>query len=210
MQSAEADEQYSAEIAACAASVAELRAELARRDQAAMGVLRQIDEFPSRAELHQYEVRINELNEEVAWKFEDTRQMFNTFNTRAEVAKCLANEKQILGTLKTLFEEALAERGKAAAASRAGLVEQIDRVVAQLHDSVARQKTKKDAEHQDLNRAREGYEELRTKQEAYAQLLARFRDAMALNEALQREIAERGIVLGGADDGEEPADAEKE
>jgi hypothetical protein len=209
LASDEGRERFEAELKKLQQQVADANTELSKKDQEVMNELRKIDEFPTRAELRQYEVRIDELNEEVAWKFAETRLNYETFNTRAEVVKCLANESTILTQIGELFESCMSEKAssKKVAADRQILLDQTTAIISQIEGSKQKQKEKHSAEMGNVAAAQRRYTELTERQREYQQLVEAFKELMEENAALKLQAAELlpETADAEADDPEEEA-----
>lgn len=205
LASNEGKERFEAERLKLLQQVADVNTELSKKDQEAMNELRKIDEFPTRAELRQYEVRIDELNEEVAWKFAETRLNYETFNTRAEVVKCLGSESTILTQIGELFEACMNEKASAkkVAADRQTLLEQTTAIVTQIEASKQKQKEKHFSEVSSVAAAQRRYTELTEKQREYQMLVDAFKEVMEENAALKLQAAELMPQADDANDGEE-------
>ncbi|CUG89846.1 Hypothetical protein, putative [Bodo saltans] len=189
----EGKEAFEAELRSLKADLDAVLNELAKRDQEAMGVMRKIDEFPTRAELQQYHVRIGELDEEIAWKFEATRLSYTVYNNRAEVLKCLKNEEDVLQQLSQLVDTCLGGGKNAAkknAAERQLLLEQSSAIVGQLKASCIKQKERVEEAVAQNTQSRTAYDALLEKQAEYNRLVADTKLRLEENELLQQQLNE--------------------
>jgi chromosome segregation ATPase len=75
---------------------------------------RKIDAYPTRLELQQYQTRVTELDEEIAWRYEETKLAFFRYNTQIEVVRCVENELEVFGTVKSQYSECLPASGSPA------------------------------------------------------------------------------------------------
>lgn len=182
---------FEGEVSALTDELSALQEELAKKDQEAMGVARKIDEYPTRAELQQYEVRISELNEEIAWKFEATRLHYNLYNTRTEIVKCLRNQDDIYTQLAQLFDTCLGKNAaKKNAAERGTLLEQTSAIVGQLKASMIKQDEKVQEELQRIVVAKRQYDALIERQQEYQRLVEEMKERLEENSALRSQLAE--------------------
>ena len=186
LASDEGKELFESEKAKLERVLADLRAELSTSDQSAMNVLRKIDEFPTRAELKQYELRIDELNEEVAWKFEETRLMYNKYNIKAEISKCNANEETVMTSIGSLFDQCVGKKSsKKHVPERTQLLEQCSDVVTQLDSACGKQRSKLALDQSSLQELKAKYDGLVDTQKNFVELVEKFRLAMDENVSLQ-------------------------
>jgi hypothetical protein len=202
----EGKEAFEAELRSLRADLDAVLNELAKRDQEAMGVMRKIDEFPTRAELQQYHIRIGELDEEIAWKFEATRLSYTVYNNRAEVLKCLTNEEDVLQQLSQLVDTCLAGKNAAKknAAERQLLLEQSNAIVGQLKASCIKQKERVEEAMAQNAQSRAVYDALLEKQTEYNRLVADTKLRLEENELLQQQLNE---AMDAAEEAQEDNEA---
>lgn len=83
---------------------------LAKRNRDISLIERKIDEVPERSELAQYQRQFVELYEQVASKFTETRQYYNTYNTLEDSKSYLAKEVSILNSINDSFKNAMSSK----------------------------------------------------------------------------------------------------
>jgi len=191
LSSEEGAERFEAELATLSGQLAGVQAELSRKDQEALSVMRGIDEFPTRLELEQFDQRIRELNEEVGWKFMSTRLTYDVNNTKAEVLKFLQNELQVVSDVGEAFDQCISEKSvsKKVQANRDNLKQQIDQVLTQLAASATRQNERLTTETSSLHSVQQGYTALEDKRKEYHSLVAAIKEQMAENASLRAQLA---------------------
>ena len=155
-----------------------------------MDALRQIDGFPNRAELAQYEKRIDELNEEVAWKFEETRHTVNQYNTQMEVAKAIKNEEDVMTSIQQLFELCMKAASKKSVPQREQLLDYCKDVRSMLDTSREKLETKIEAEKSQLKTSKAHYDDLLEQQKEHAENVKRIKAMMEDNISLRNRIRE--------------------
>lgn len=190
LQGEGSNERFEAEARRYKEMAKALGEELALKDQEAMDILRQIDGFPNRAELEQFEKRINELDEEVAWKFEETRHTINLYNTQAEVAKAIANEEEVMGSVQQLFQICAKNASKKQLPERAQLLDYCATVRGVLEKSRQTLLDKVEAEKSQLKAVKEQYDSLLEAQKTYKETLKLLREQMDENMSLRGRLAE--------------------
>ena len=199
VSSAEHNDQLTSEVTKYDAQKNSLVEALREATMQSVDVLRKIDMYPTRLELKQYETRIDELNEEVAWKFEETKLMFAMHNTRTEVAKTLAGEQKVFDSVSEAFLSCVAAGPKKSASQRSNLLEQVGNVVKQLSDTQVKQQAKLAQESEALNQLQAQYNDLMQKQKQYFEAVANFKERAAAIADMTPE--ERKAIYG--DDAEE-------
>jgi hypothetical protein len=170
----------------------------------AMNLLRKIDQYPTRLELKQYEMRIDELNEEVAWKFEETRLMIAMHNIRNEILKTLAGEQKVFESVSGAFLTCVEQGPKKAAAQRSNLLEQVEGVVKQLEETQQRQRSRIQTEQEQLMALKTQYASLMEQQKKYFEVIALFKQKAAVIAELSD--AERELIFGAGEVVEESDD----
>jgi len=124
-------EQYSADLA----KMEKLKRLNARRTRQISTLQRQIDEYPGRGELNQYQRRFVELYSAINTKLRETKQYYTLYNTLDDTKLYLTKEVQLL--------ESIGENYTAAMSSTAGkeqLLKQMEAIV----DTLTKNKTKVD------------------------------------------------------------------
>jgi len=124
-------EQYSADLA----KMEKLKRLNARRTRQFSTLQRQIDEYPGRGELNQYQRRFVELYSAINTKLRETKQYYTLYNTLDDTKLYLTKEVQLL--------ESIGENYTAAMSSTAGkeqLLKQMEAIV----DTLTKNKTKVD------------------------------------------------------------------
>ena len=190
LQSDDMSEKFDREAAKFAELEDQLKQELALKDQEAMDALRQIDGFPNRAELAQYEKRIDELNEEVAWKFEETRHTVNQYNTQMEVAKAIENEEEVMTSIQQLFQICMKAASKKSVPQRDQLLEYCKEVRGMLDASREKLEAKIEAEKGQLKASKAHYDDLMEQQKEHAENVKRIKEMMDDNLSLRNRIRE--------------------
>lgn len=196
---AEGAEKFHEELTVLEKARQTLSEELAEATREAMSLLRSYDEYPTRQELQQYELRLNELNEEVAWKFEVTRLMYTQYNTKVEVVKCLESEGGILESVGSAFEQCTSSK-KNVAENKSSLLDQAMSIVRQLTNSRAQQDTKLEKEKEALNDKRKTYDTIAEKQKAFTVLVEKLKQAIVLNGQLADQL---NALKAPAEEGEQ-------
>jgi hypothetical protein len=143
---------------------------------------------------------MKELDEEVAWKFEETRLTYNTLNTKVEILKCLQNEENIFEGIRQLFETCIA-KGKKGQDERTQLLEHTSAIIGQLQASCIKQAERLDADKKDINDAKKRYDILTERKELYHRLLGELNDVVEENRSLAERMA--NPEQGGVEDDEE-------
>lgn len=190
LQGEGSNERFEAEARKYKELAKQLSEELALKDQEAMDILRQIDGFPNRAELEQFEKRINELDEEVAWKFEETRHTVNLYNTQAEVAKAIGNEEEVMSSIQGLFQICSKNASKKNVPERAQLLDYCLNVRNVLEKSRQTLQDKIETEKAQLRSVKDQYDNLLEAQKTYKDTLKQLREMMDENMSLRGRLAE--------------------
>ena len=194
----EAEKKEAEQLRGLISELQENEHELACRQ---LDLQRQLDAYPTPAEIEQYRVRTAELDEEIAWKFEETRLAYAKHNTMAEVRQCLANEQKVMQMIGEQFQNCLVSGSGGKKASKAlkqaqdDFREDVQKFVDQLSSSRLQQEQKLAAERAALSAGNEASQQLVQQQKWFADTIESLKAAMAKHKKLVQELKARGLAL---------------
>eukprot|EP01006_Ploeotia_vitrea_P054030 TRINITY_DN67839_c5_g1_i1.p1 TRINITY_DN67839_c5_g1~~TRINITY_DN67839_c5_g1_i1.p1 ORF type:complete len:586 (-),score=137.89 TRINITY_DN67839_c5_g1_i1:1434-3191(-) len=162
-----------------------LMARVAKKNREISQIERQIDEIPTRMELLQYERRFTELYDQVRWKFEETKQYYNRYNTLSETVTFLRREMDLLDNIHENFDRAMGSKG------REEFPGNIEKIVAAVNQNLEKVKKQLDAEQVAHDALSEKCTALLQKQRAYYSAVKEFQEECNKNEVLIGKIEKK-------------------
>jgi chromosome segregation ATPase len=147
-------------------------------------VKRKIDEVPSRRELLQYQRHFLELYEQMAVKYTETKQYFNTFNTLVDTRECLEREVSILNSIQKSYSSSMKSKN-----AKQQFIESLEAVVASLEKSLEAAKSKFETEKKKRDDLDVLHSQLVEKERSYYKAAKEFQEECRKAEQLQERLA---------------------
>ena len=130
---------------------------------------RKIDEVPSRSELGQYQRQFVELYEQVASKFTETRQYYNTYNTLEDTKTYLAKEVSIINSIYDNYKTVMTSK-----TSREQFLESLNNILKSVIQSLEKVDQKLNSEKENKINLNERYTSLVEKERLYFKITKEF------------------------------------
>eukprot|EP00039_Didymoeca_costata_P018754 m.334806 g.334806 ORF g.334806 m.334806 type:complete len:615 (+) comp17444_c0_seq1:141-1985(+) len=140
---------------------------------------RQIDEYPSRSELNQYQRRFVELYGQVSARLRETKQYYLMYNTSTDTKQVLSREVSLLDSIQESFEMAMKSAG-----GREQLLQQMQKISEQMIQNREKSEEKKTQEKENRDEIRDRHLKLVEKERLYHQCVKDYGTECAKNEAL--------------------------
>jgi hypothetical protein len=154
----------------------QLTEHLALKTRQILLVKRKIDEVPSRRELLQYQRHFLELYEQMAVKFTETKQYYNTFNTLEDTRVCLSREVSILNSIQESYQSSMKSK-----TAKQKFVESLEAVVASLEKSLESAKSKFETEKKKRDELDILHSQLVEKERSYYKAVKEFQEVSTTN-----------------------------
>ena len=173
--------------------------EVAAKDRQIATHQRTIDRIPTRAELTQYEKRFHELYEQVAWKFEETKQNYNRYNVLTETAGYLSKETELMKSLESQIQEVMGASKDND--MKEALADGINEIVAKIEINNKRVDEEIDSSKSKYLSKEEEYSSLIAVQRSYLQGVKELKEAFSKNEQLQAKHESMTAAIADAKNG---------
>ena len=176
---------------------AQLQEEVQTVETSNLQLQRQIDQYPTRLELQQYQTRVTELDEEIAWKYEETKLAFFRYNTFVEVMRCVDNELDVFTTIEDSYgscrtDEKPGKNGpsKEAVQARSDFLEEVDHFAKQIGAARDQQAQKLGDEEKTLAHRAQECADLVARQQEVNQQMAKMKSAAEKHARLSAQLRE--------------------
>ena len=146
---------------------------------------RQIDEYPSRAELNQYQRRFLDLYGHVSARLRETKQYYLQYNVHADSKQYYAKESTLLDSIYENFEMAMKTAG-----GKEQLLKQMEQIASVMGSNKAKVKDRLTEEESTRDAMRTEHLALVDKQRAYYKCVKDYETECGKNEALLDKLAQ--------------------
>lgn len=156
-----------------------IQSHLSSKTRAIALVRRKMDEIPSRRELQQYQKHFLELYEQMALRFTETRQYYNTFNTLQDRRNLLQRELDVLNQIQDNYATAMKSK-----ASKTKFAESLTAIADQVSKSFEKSVEKHKEEADRCNVLDDQHTKAIEKERAYYAAAKAFQEECANQEQL--------------------------
>lgn len=155
----------------------------ARRTREAVSVHRQLDEYPGRSELNQYQRRFVELYEQVQGKLRETKQYYAQYNSLDDCLLYLKKEVSLLESINENFSVAMASAGgkQQLLKQMSQIVDAVDGNRTKMEERRVREKSKRDS-------LSDTYIGLVEQERKYYTTVREYQNGIELNEQLSAQL----------------------
>jgi len=155
----------------------------ARRNRDIALKQRQIDEYPSRSELNQYQRRFVELYGQVAARLRETKQYYLMYNTVADSKEYYAKEVTLLESIFESFEAAMKSSG-----GRDQLLKQMDQIATVMGKNKGKVEERQTQEKSERDEMRDNHLKLVEKERLYHKCVKDYESECSKNEKLLTKL----------------------
>jgi hypothetical protein len=160
-----------------------IQSHLSSKTRAIALVRRKMDEIPSRRELQQYQKHFLELYEQMALRFTETRQYYNTFNTLQDRRDLLQRELNVLNQIQENYAAAMKNK-----TAKTKFAENLTAIADQVAKSFEKAKDKFKEEKDKSNLLDDQYSKSVEKERAYYAAAKAFQAECAKQEQLLEAV----------------------
>eukprot|EP01126_Amoeba_proteus_P046492 TRINITY_DN525_c0_g1_i11.p2 TRINITY_DN525_c0_g1~~TRINITY_DN525_c0_g1_i11.p2 ORF type:complete len:184 (-),score=58.26 TRINITY_DN525_c0_g1_i11:522-1073(-) len=146
-------------------------------------VKREIDSYPSRRELQQYQRQFVEVYDQMAVKYIETKQYYNLFNSNREIKKALDHEKELLESIRDGFVQV-----KNSVKGKEKFAESMTKIVEGMEKNLEAQRTVHQKVVLERNKADEAYIQLIEKERQYYLTAKQFQEECKKTEELEMKL----------------------
>ncbi|ETO27544.1 hypothetical protein RFI_09588, partial [Reticulomyxa filosa] len=160
-----------------------IRQALAEKNQELSGLTRQLESYPLRAELLQYEKRFVELYSLTNERLKETKKYFHLYNSLNDVHSSISDEVKLLEQIQEEFPSRVKNESL-----RVEFVSSLDKMISNLDQIISNSEGQLNQVLEQKNKISQDYNQVLSAQRKYYMSVKEFQDACNVNVALAQKI----------------------